>query len=131
MPYNYVIHKEQCVVVSTGSGRVTFAEVEERINEGLTDPDFDPSFNEIVDLRAVTTVEMSGSEVRTLANRKVFSSNSKIALVVSSPAVFGMGRLFETYSEMSKVSSQVRVFHDLPSALEWLGIEKGPELIRP
>ena len=131
MPFNYVIHKEQRVVVTTGSGRVTFAEIEKRIHEALTDPEFDPSFNEIVDFRAVTTVEMSGTEVRTVANTKVFSSNSKIALVVFSPAVFGMGRLFETYSEMSKVSPQVRIFYDLPSALKWLGLEKSPELIRP
>jgi len=131
LPFNYVIYKEQRLVVSTGLGRVTFAEVEKRINEGLADPDFDPSFNEIVDLRPVTVVDMSGSETRTLANTKVFSSNSKIALVASSPSVFGMGRLFATYSEMSKGASQIRVFYDLPSALKWLGIEKGPELIRP
>ena len=131
MPFDYVIHTEDRVVVCTGSGRVTFAEIEKRVNEGLTDPDFDPSFDEIIDFRAVTTLGISGTQAKTLANTKVFSSSSKIALVVSSPAVFGLGRLFETYSQMSKVSSRVRVFQDLPAALKWLGIEKNPELMGP
>jgi len=121
VPFSYVVHKDQRLVISTGSGRVTCPEIKVRQDQTATDPDFNPDFDQIVDLRAVTAFDVSVDEFTELAARKVFSSRSRRAFVASSPGVFGMGRLWEAHTELSQEISQIRVFYELSAALEWLG----------
>ena len=126
MPFRYVVYKEHRLVVSSGSGLVTWEEIKARQDETKTDPSFDPSFNQIVDLRSATGIKMSGDQARMLASRQIFSPESRRAFVASNPSIFGMGRMWEIYTEFSKTPSQIRVFSDLPSALKWLGLESPP-----
>lgn len=121
MPLSYVVHKDRQLVISTGSGRVTCAEIRARQDEIESDPDFNPEFNQLVDLRAVTALDVSVGEFTTLARRQVFSSKSRRAFVAVDPAIFGMGRLWEAHTELSQDTSQIHVFYDLAPALEWLG----------
>jgi len=130
LPIGYKICTEHGLVISTGCGRLTSAELMACMEQGLSDPSFHPSFNQIVDFREVTSIDMSGGETRTLANVSLFSSVSKRAVVAPSPANFGVGRMFATYHEMSESRSQVRIFHDLASALAWLAIESTCELLQ-
>lgn len=122
LPIGYTIYKQHRLVVSTRSGRLTTAEIRACMDQGRNDPDFNPGFNQLVDWREVTFVDMSGDETRRLANIPPFSPESKRAVVAPDPAVFGMGRMFATYHEMSNSPSQLAVFYDLASALTWLGI---------
>jgi hypothetical protein len=46
--------------------------------------------------------------------------NGKTALVGSSDLQFGIGRMFETYSEMEESSIKVSVFRSMEKALCWL-----------
>jgi len=131
MPCRYVIDKERRLVITTGEGCVTPAEIKALRNQARGDPDFDREFNEVVDFRAVTAVDINSQQAEELAGTEVFSPNSKIALVVPSPAIFGTGRMYSIYNEMSKVASYVSAFYDLPSALKWLGVESLPETMRP
>jgi len=131
MPCSYVVDKERRLVITTGEGCVTPAEIKALRNQARGDPDFDREFNEIVDFRAVTAVDINGQQAWELAGTEVFSPHSKIALVASSPAVFGIGRMYSIYNEMSKAASYVSAFYDLPSALKWLGVESLPETVRP
>jgi len=127
MPFSYAVYKEQRLVISTASGRVTQAEIKERQDQTGSDPDFDPEFNQIVDLTAVTDFEMSMDEFTALARRRVFGSGSRRAFVASAPHIFGMGRLWEAHSALSDDDpSKIQVFYDLPSALKWLGLEADP-----
>jgi hypothetical protein len=57
----------------------------------------------------------------------IFSATSKRAFVAANPAVFGMGRMWEIFTEMSDNPSQIRVFCDLLSALKWLNLEILPQ----
>ena len=123
MPVRYAIDKEQRLVISTGWDCVTFAEAKAHQDQLLGDPDFDPDFSQLLDMRAVTGINLLTDEGKTLANRKVFSKTSRRAWVASNVAIFGIGRMLETYHEMSSEPSQVSVFSDLPSALKWLGLE--------
>ena len=131
MPVRYIIDKERRLVITTGEGCITPAEINALRNQARGDPDFDREFNEVVDFRAVTTVEINSQQAEELAGTEVFSPNSKIALVVPSPAIFGIGRMYATYNEMSNVASYVSAFYDLPSALKWLGVESLPETMKP
>ena len=100
------------------------------MDQGRSDPNFDPAFNQIVDLREVTSIDISSAETRTLASIPLFSPESRRAVVAPDPAHFGVGRMFATYHEMSESPSQVSVFYDLSSALRWLGIENNSELLQ-
>jgi len=131
MPYRYVIDKERRLVVSTGWDCVTFAEAKSHQDQLLRDPDFSPEFNQIVDARTVTALDLSIDEIRTIVNRRIFSPTSKRAFVADRPFVYGMGRMMTTYLEMSKAVSESLMFHDLPSALKWLGLHELPDTIKP
>jgi len=123
MPLRYVIDKERLLVHTTGWDRLSFAQSKSYQDQLLNDPDFDPEFNQLVDLTALTGLGMSAEETKLLASRSGFSLTSRRAFVAPDPSVYGMSRLFETYNEMSNTPSQIRVFYDLPSALKWLGLE--------
>jgi hypothetical protein len=127
MPFSYVVYREHRLVVSTGSDRVTWEEISDRQDQTKTDPAFDPGFKQLVDLRAVTGFDMTSEQARLLARRIVFSATAHRAFVSANPAVFGVGRMWEIFSEMSDNQSQIRVFYDLPSALRWLSLESLPQ----
>jgi hypothetical protein len=127
MPFSYVIYREHHLVVSTGSDRVTWEEIKDRQDQTKTDADFNPEFNQIVDLRAVTGFDMTSDQARMLARRMIFSSTSRRAFVAANPAIFGVGRMWEVFSELSQNPSQIRVFYDLLSALKWLSLESLPQ----
>ena len=124
MPASYVIDKRRRLVVTTGSGCVTFAETKAHQDQLLSDPDFDPDFDQLVDCTAVTELELSAEEARIIIGRRVFSPASRRAFVSANPAIFGIGRLMEAYNDMAPAPPQVRVFRDLSSAWRWLGLEE-------
>ena len=126
MPFSYVVHNDHRLVVSTGTDRVTWKEIKARQDQAQADPGFNPEFNQIVDLRAVTSFDMTSDHISALAHRMVFSSTSKRAFVAPSPAIFGVARMWETLSELEDNPSEIRVFYDLPSALKWLNLESLP-----
>jgi hypothetical protein len=126
MPFDYVVYKAHRLVISTASGLVTWEEIKARQDQTKTDPDFNPEFDQIVDLRSATRIALSGDQTRYLASRRIFSSRSRRAFVAPNPSVFGVGRMWETYSEFSNNPTEVRVFRDLPSALEWIGLKDFP-----
>jgi hypothetical protein len=123
MPFRYVVHKEYRLVVSTGSDCVTFDEIRARQDQTKTDPDFNPEFNQVVDLRAVTRFDMSSEQAKALARRMIFATTSKRAFVAASPAIFGVARMWEIFTEMADHPSEIRVFYGLPAALTWLDLE--------
>ncbi len=126
MATRHAIDKERRLVISTGSEQLTFSQVKTHQDQLLNDPDFDPEFNQLIDLTAVTSLDISVDEAKIIARRKLFSFTSRRAFVAASPSIFGMGRVMEVYNEMSNVASQVRIFYDLPSALKWLGLDRLP-----
>jgi hypothetical protein len=127
MPFSYVVYREHRLVISIGLDLVTWEEIKTRQDQTKTDPEFNPEFNQIVDLRAVTGFDMTSDQARLLARRMIFAATSKRAFVAASPAVFGVGRMWEIFSEMSENPSQIQVFYDLPSALRWLKLESLPQ----
>lgn len=126
MPFAYIVHKDLRLVVSTGHDCVSWTEIRACQDQAKNDPNFNPEFDQIVDLRATTRLDMTGEEARVLARRMIFSRSSKRAFVVSTPSVFGMGRMWETITEFSDSPSKIQVFYDLALALEWLGLEALP-----
>ena len=128
MALRYVIDREHRLVVVIGSGIVSAADIKALIEQGPQDPDFNADFDEFVDLRAVTGFELSGDQVRMLAGYKLFSPKSRRAFLAKDPHVFGVGRMWEAYTEFSHDTTQVRVFYELAPALAWLELESLPSI---
>jgi hypothetical protein len=89
MPCRYVIDPERCLVVSTGWDRVTFAEMKAHQDQLAKDLGFNPAFDQSVDATAVTSVNISTDEAKTIAGRRFFSPTSRRAFVASN--VLGVG----------------------------------------
>lgn len=124
MPCGYVIDKERRLVRSSCSGRLTFADAKSHQERLKNDPDFAPDFNQLLDLTAVTSLDISTEEAKTIAHGTLFfSPPSRRAWVASDPVVFGMSRLVEAYRQMAGAQDQFRVFYDRAEALQWLGLD--------
>lgn len=126
MPCRYVIDIGRGLVISTGWGRVTFNEMKAHQDQLLSDPEFDPRFNQLVDGTTVTALEATPGELKTIVGRRFFSPTSRRAILASSLPILGMGRLMELYAKMEPGREQVCLFHDRESAMKWLGVEVPP-----
>ena len=122
MPLSYVIDKERRLVISSASGRVTFAEAVASEEQLKNDPEFNPDYNHLVDFTAVTELDISPDQSAMLARRGIFSSASRGAIVASDPAIFGMGRLWEAHHEIANLQDEVCICRDRAAALKWLGL---------
>lgn len=120
MPIGYVIAKERRLVVTTASGRVTAREFQAYHNGLLNDPDFKPEFNQLVDGTAITLLDLTLEEARTITERKVFSPSSRRAFVAISADAIGITRMAQDHLAKLKTASQIRLFPDLASAMTWL-----------
>jgi len=131
MPFSYVVHKDLHLVVSTGRDCVSWGEIRACQDQTQIDPDFNAEFDQLVDLRSVTRFVMTPEQASVLARRKVFSLTSKRAFVAPNPSIFGVGRMWETLTALSDYPSQIGIFRDLTSAMQWLGLQALPASIRP
>jgi hypothetical protein len=120
MPCSYVIQKEQRLVIMTVWDVVTADEAMEIQSRLMSDPDFHQDFSHLVDLTAVSDIEMSAMNVRRLAAQHPSSSQSRLAFVASSSLSFGMARMFGVYREIEEGDEKVQVFADRAEALKWL-----------
>jgi hypothetical protein len=85
----------------------------------IEDPDFDPGFSQLLDLTAVTKVDVDAEVIRTLAQTSVFSPGARRAFVADNPVMFGFARMFEMLHE-TRGGAGVRVFRSRDEALHWL-----------
>ena len=120
MPLNYVIDKQRRLVTSTASGAVTYSELISHQNALKNDPDFDPTFDQLVDGTRVTKLELTTDNVRATARQRLFAAGSRQAFATSSEFAFGMARMFELYRDSAGTGRLVKVFNGLEAAQEWL-----------
>lgn len=120
MPYSYQIDKAEGLVISAARDRVTYVEIRGHQDRLLLDCDFDPKFNQLIDGTRTTALDISSEEASMVAFRRIFSATSRRAYVSPGPAVPGVGLLMASYQDAGMISSGMRVFYDLPSAVEWL-----------
>jgi len=81
MPVHSVIHKEQRLVITTGEGRLTLDELKANQDWLLNNPDFDPEFNQLLDITAVTAMDIKVTDIRQALRRRSFSPASRRAFV--------------------------------------------------
>ena len=100
-------------MITTAWGRAAIDEFLGQQEQLLSDPDFSPEFDQLLDGSGVTELAVSTSDVKTFTTTNIFSPTSRRAFVAPNPAYFGMGRMAETYNSLRQRPSQIRVFYDL------------------
>lgn len=115
----YEIDKERRLVTSTAAGAFTLAEVWAHQQEIAKDPDFDPSFAQLLDVTQVSELELSSDEIARAAGRSVFAINTRLAILVSSNFVYGLARMFQILGEMHG-NKKIHVFRERDEALAWV-----------
>jgi hypothetical protein len=120
VPADYVIDKQRRLVITTASGVLTFHDCLQHQDRLIKDPEFDPTYNQLLDFLEVTRIQIDETTLRFLMVRHVFSNQSRRAVV-------GSGTPFE---EFAKAAIRLRkeylgaesasIFSDREEALRWL-----------
>ncbi len=116
----YFIDRENRLVITTHTGVITEGFFLHHQSALLADPEFDASFNQLVDLTDTTGVELSPEFMRRMAERHVFSPQSRRAVVTPKKEIFGLTRMFQSYRELVGGKEQIQIFEDRDEALRWL-----------
>lgn len=90
MPAFYKIDKERRLVMSSASGVFSMSDALSHTEKLSKDPDFHPSFSQIADFTQVTRIELSPDDVRILAQRSLFSPDSRRAFIVRNDHAYGL-----------------------------------------
>jgi len=128
MPITYSIDSRRRIVWATASGRLSDQDVLAYQVAAWEQADT-AGYDELVDLTAVTQVEMvSPEKLAELAQRASQSDSrqhpGRLAIVGTSDLHFGVGRMYQTHrSLVPGGNKEVRVFRQREEALIWLGLE--------
>ena len=118
MPITYDIDKRQRLVVSRLWNVVTNDEVDNH-NRGLrADPDFDPSYRQLIDLSGITEIRITTPKVTATAQDQYFTPGTRRAFFAPEDVAFGLARKFATHAEVG--GQTIEVFRDRKKAEEWL-----------
>jgi hypothetical protein len=118
MPISYSIDKARRLVTSTATGFLRAPDILAHQRKLLGDSDFDPTCSQIVDCTAVTGIDLSAEDVRTVAATTIFSAHSRRAVVVTTDEQFGFARMFKMLRE-AEGEYGIQVFRDRAEALRW------------
>jgi hypothetical protein len=122
VPITYRIDPGQRRIVTSCAGNTTLAEVLAHFDELELDANCPPGSDVLLDLTAMTMVPNVG-QIRSAAERAGDAARKvrfgSIAIVVQSEAIFGMARVFETFTE--RHFARTGVFRDREAAETWLG----------
>ena len=119
MPVGYRIDPARKLIVSWASGELTEVELDDHLAELTNDPAFNGSYDQIADLREITSLRISSTFVKRKSLHTAHTDRSRRAFVASSDVVFGTSRMFQILAD--EHPDEVRVFRDLDDALVWLG----------
>src|SRR6056300_104900 len=87
-------------------------------------PDF-KKYNELVDFRPITSIDISDSELKQLSNLASTQDTreivTKLALLVDSKPAFTLAKVYEVIRNLNPASKkQVKVFQEFEEALDWV-----------
>ena len=119
MPAFYKIDKERRLVLSSGSGVFDLDEARSHQERLLADPEFDPTYSQLMDFTHVTRIELTAADIQHLAVRNIFSPDSRRALLVPNDLAYGLGRMYEILRGAAGERG-IRVFRNLEDALDWV-----------
>ena len=121
MPESYRIDKSLRVVFTKGEGVLTGRDIATRLQKLREDPDFDSSYDELIDLLNVIEFAASPAEIRSVSEYDLFDDKSRRAIVAEKDVSFGMARMYEALRDAKP--DQIEVFRDMAKARRWLRLD--------
>ena len=122
MPTEYKIDKSLRMVFSKAYGDLTNQDVNSHQNRLRDDPDFDPSFSQLVDCTDVTKADdLSSDGIYELARRNPFGAGSHRAFVAPKKLLYGLFRMFQILTD--DYPDELIVFKELTEARKYLKLE--------
>jgi hypothetical protein len=121
MPFRYEIDRARRVVLSTAMGTVTDEELQTHMRGLAADPNFDPTYRQLVDLRDVSKVDVTSGGLRALGRSNPWKAPTRRAVVCERDVVFGLARMYELLT--GDDPHEVRVFREISEALDWLALD--------
>ena len=118
MTWTCVIDESLELVVISFEGEITDSEIFEASLSIKSNPKHRPYFNQLVDMLAVTSGEVSRMGLHRIMHMNLFGIGSRRAIVADSDLLFGMSRMFEILRQEGK--EEIQVFHTLEEAELWL-----------
>ncbi len=122
MPIRYRIDADSNLLNVEVDGMILPEDVVRYRTRLLSDPEFIPGTNTLVDCRGASTEGLNASDLQFFADdimsRRRLLGRAKCAVIVATDAAFGMMRMYEAYTLESPVV--VRVFRDEGEARVWL-----------
>ena len=123
MPAEYKIDKSLRMVFTRAYGDVDDQDAYAHQDKLRDDPDFDPSFSQLIDSTNVTNaMNFSLEAIYTLAKRNPFSAGSRRAFVATNRLLYVMGHIFEAITRDNP--DEIVIFKDLTEARKFLKLEK-------
>jgi hypothetical protein len=116
----YAIDKQLRLVVVSSSATVNAAQLVALRQQIKDDPDYDSRWPVLVDLGGASALDFSAAELRQLAASAMTDRSARQAIVVGSELGFGLARMFEAFSAVSKDNENVRVFRNADEARSWV-----------
>ena len=116
VPIEYAIREG--MVQAQASGVLDDASLTSYVERLLADPQYSPDLPVLFDSTQATVLELSGAGVRdatAVVREWPTHPTARVALVVSSPAAYGMARMYGLFRDV-----EVSVFEDRELALAWL-----------
>ncbi len=122
MPISYQIDKSLGLVFTTAQGALTRQDMLTYFQGLREDPDFNPSYDNLTDLRDLIEHPMSTGDIETISHYHVFNQESRGAIVAEKDVSFGIVRMYEMLREAEP--DQIMVFRDMAEARRWLGLDE-------
>ena len=119
MPFEWTIDKERKLIMLMGRGRGDFEEGAATMRALARDPDYDPSYPVLADMRE-SEYTPSFDETRKFVEvmRELGLYRGRLALVVSTGLQFGTARQLSAFGESQ--GREIEVFTGVRNALRWL-----------
>jgi hypothetical protein len=104
------------------SGDVALADFRDAQRALTQNPQFDAGFPVLIDLRAVTELQLTSADIRALATTSPIPPSTRRAILVGSESVYGMARMYELVRESETSKDVVRACKTVDAAAAWLGV---------
>ena len=117
MSFQFKIDSALGSVITTFSGTLANKDVGQLKDKISEDPEFNPAFNHLVDLRKVTDIQLSSGNIQAMASARIFKSTSKTAFIVDGDLQYGVSRIFKAWRDND---STMEVFRSIDDGVVWL-----------
>ena len=121
MPTSSYIDRENDLATLTVTENISFDEI-----MALVEMFYDqPTKNALWDLTAVSEINLTSEEIEQIASyqqrqKSAIRIEGKTAIVASKDLIYGLGRMFQSLSEMNRVPFAVMIFRTMEEAEAWL-----------